>query len=40
MKELHQDMCTAQRRVAYLQEKLRERIEVEGEEIEESMTAI
>lgn len=39
MKELHHDMRTAQRRIARLQEKLRKRIEIDGEEVEESTSA-
>ena len=39
MKELHHNMRTAQRRVAHLQEKLRESTEVEGEEVDESTSA-
>ena len=39
MKELHHNMRTAQKRVAHLQEKLRESTEVEGEKVDESTSA-
>ena len=39
MRELHRNMRVAQRRVAHLQEKLRESTEVEGEEVDESTSA-